>query len=553
MYPRLKPVLLAVVLPVSFLEAAVSWNDSSADFNNPASWTGGLPDASSVGYFPLDGSIANQPNLTGSISVGGIEFAGAGYTISGGANVLTIGVSGVTSTGAGTNAITSAIATAASTAATWNIDAGNTLNLSGALTAGTGSTVTKTGAGTLTLSQTSGQLASTLKIQGGKVVTYTNNMASALELSNGGHLDLAFSGNTPGLNVPLILGIGGGIISATSSAATTRIDSYFSGSGNLELQGKTSGTTSYFQVNTSVSKVSTNTGKTTISLGVVRVSGGYSIGDTSTVTVNTGAELQIRASEKIGGLEGAGTVSSASSANILTTGGGNTNTAFAGVLRDDPAIPAGTLALVKEGTGVQTLSGNSNNYSGGTTVNAGTLLVTNTSGSGTGTGSVTIKNGANLTGTGQIAGAVSIQSGGTLGAGDGSSASGILTLAGNVTLEDNSTIQLALGSSLTSHSSLAGTGGEWSFDNDQKFSFLTFGAVTGRYEGIITGLTASVNTSAWTISSATNPGLVGTFSYNAGTSSIDLTLTTVPEPTTLGLLVLGAAGVCFISRRKGSR
>lgn len=552
MYPRIKPVLLAVVLPVSFLEAAVNWNDSSTDFNNPASWTGGLPDASSVGYFPLDGSIANQPNLTGSISVGGIEFAGAGYTISGGTNVLTIGASGITSTGAGANAITNAIATAASTAATWNIDAGNTLNLSGALTAGTGSTVTKTGAGTLTLSQTSGQFASTLKIQGGKVVTYTNAMASALELSNGGQLDLAFSGTSASLTVPLTLGFGGGIISASSSA-TTRIDTYFSGSGDLELQGNTAASTRYLQINSSASRASTNTGKTTVSLGIVRVSGGYAIGDASTVAVNSGAELQIRASETIGGLEGAGTVSSASSANILTIGGGNNNTVFAGVLRDDPAIAAGTLALVKEGAGIQTLSGNSNNYSGGTTVNAGTLLVANTSGSATGTGSVTIKNGANLIGTGRIAGAVTIQSGGTLGAGDGSSTSGILTLAGNVTLEDNSTIQLALGSSLTSHSSLAGAGGNWSFDNDQTFSFLNFGAVTGTYEGIITGLTASVNTSAWTISSVTNPGLVGTFSYNAGTSSIDLTLTTVPEPTTLGLLALGAAGVCFISRRKGSR
>jgi len=552
MYPRLKPVLLAVVLPVSFLEAAVNWNDSSTDFNSAGSWNGGLPDALSIGYFPLDASIANQPNLTSSIAVSGIEFAGTGYTISGGANVLTIGASGVTSTGSGTNAITSAIATAASTSSTWNIDAGNTLSLSGSLTAGTGSTVTKTGAGTLTLSQTSGQFVSNLKIQGGKVVTYTNAISSAFELSNGGQLDLAFSGTTASLTVPLTLGAGGGIISASSSA-TTRIDTYFAGSGDLELQGNTAAPTRYFQINSSASRASTNTGKTTISLGIVRVSGSYAIGDISTVSVNSGAELQIRASETIGGLEGAGTVSSASSANILTIGGGNNNTTFAGGLRDDPAIAAGTLALVKEGTGVQTLSGNSNNYSGGTTVNAGTLLVTNTSGSGTGTGSVTIKNGANLTGTGQIAGAVSIQSGGTLGAGDGSSASGILTLAGNVTLEDNSTIQLALGSSLTSHSSLAGTGGIWSFDNDQTFSFLNFGAVTGMYEGIITGLTASVNTNAWTISSVTNPGLVGTFSYNAGTSSIDLTLTTVPEPTTVGLLALGAAGVCFISRRKGSR
>src|SRR5581483_9281576 len=53
----------------------------------------------------------------------------------------------------------------------------------------------------------------------------------------------------------------------------------------------------------------------------------------------------------------------------------------------------GTGALTKNGTGIATLS-MANGYSGGTTINGGTLAVTN--GAGAGTGSITLNNGAAL-------------------------------------------------------------------------------------------------------------------------------------------------------------
>ena len=64
-------------------------------------------------------------------------------------------------------------------------------------------------------------------------------------------------------------------------------------------------------------------------------------------------------------------------------------------------------SIVKLGSGTLTLA-NDNTYNGGTTVNAGTLLVNDpaTAGSGTGTGSVTINTGGTVAGTGSIAGAV---------------------------------------------------------------------------------------------------------------------------------------------------
>ena len=64
-----------------------------------------------------------------------------------------------------------------------------------------------------------------------------------------------------------------------------------------------------------------------------------------------------------------GTVTNAGANATLTIAGHNQTNNFAGTIADG----AGTIALVKRGTGVLLLSGNSN-YSGGTTIHAGTLV-----------------------------------------------------------------------------------------------------------------------------------------------------------------------------------
>ena len=90
-------------------------------------------------------------------------------------------------------------------------------------------------------------------------------------------------------------------------------------------------------------------------------------------------------------------------------GANNASTTFAGTISDN----AGFTALTKTGTGTLTLAGN-NTFSGGTTVNAGTLLINNTAGSGTGSGTVSVNPGATLGGNGTIAGQVSLAAGATL-------------------------------------------------------------------------------------------------------------------------------------------
>ncbi|MBK8095114.1 MAG: autotransporter-associated beta strand repeat-containing protein [Verrucomicrobiaceae bacterium] len=77
---------------------------------------------------------------------------------------------------------------------------------------------------------------------------------------------------------------------------------------------------------------------------------------------------------------------------------------FTGIISE--AVPQSgsndVLSIMKVGTGTATLAA-ANTYSGGTTVNQGSLFVTNTSGSGTGQGSVTVLSEATLGGNGIIA------------------------------------------------------------------------------------------------------------------------------------------------------
>src|ERR1035441_5794845 len=97
------------------------------------------------------------------------------------------------------------------------------------------------------------------------------------------------------------------------------------------------------------------------------------------------------------------------------------------------------------GTGGRTIFTQANTYSGGTTVNHGTLQVDNSTGSGTGSGTVTVGSDGTLAGIGTISGAVTVS--GTLAPGD--AAIGTLTfgsslaLSGTTSMEINKTLGTA--------------------------------------------------------------------------------------------------------------
>ena len=294
-------------------------------------------------------------------------------------------------------------------------------------------------------------------------------------------------------------GIGAGSVSGAISDGAS--------GGILALQKATSGTWTLTGTNT-------YTGTTTITSGTLQLGNGGISGSIATASAITNNSVLIF-----------------NRSNSVTQGSDFSGSAI-----------TGTGNITKLGGGALTLNA-SNTYQGGTSVQAGTLLVNNVAGSGTGTGPVTVSNtGSILGGTGAVTGAVTIGSGAFVQAGSGS-AGGSLTLSGALSLSSNSLIQLALGPN-GAHSTLARTGsGSWMFATGQTFSFLNLGATQGTYQDVITGLSAAPNTnpSNWTIS---NPGWHGMFVYD-GAGHIDFVLDAIastPEPGTwvAGALALGA-------------
>ena len=156
---------------------------------------------------------------------------------------------------------------------------------------------------------------------------------------------------------------------------------------------------------------------TVVGVEVVNPGTGYTSVPTVTITGGTGATVVVNDNFVLNGLAmvdpgsgytpespvpvtvngGTATVTANISSIIL---GSDSSVGGAGDLVLNPVI-SGEHALDKVGTGVTTLAA-ANVYTGGTTVNEGTLLVTNTTGSGTGTGDVTVKSGAKLGGTGYV-------------------------------------------------------------------------------------------------------------------------------------------------------
>jgi len=133
--------------------------------------------------------------------------------------------------------------------------------------------------------------------------------------------------------------------------------------------------------------------------------------------------------------------------NNLTVGSNNLDTTFAGIIQEDGGTVNGSHgSLTKIGTGTLSLSG-ANTYTGGTSVNEGTLKVANTSGSGTGTRDVQV-NAGTLGGNGIIAGSVTVGTGSGTGAflapGAGATNTSTLTIQRALTIKADGTYRYRL-------------------------------------------------------------------------------------------------------------
>lgn len=296
-------------------------------------------------------------------------------------------------------------------------------------------------------------------------------------------------------------------------------------------------------------------------------------------------------------------VNNASSPSVLTLGGSvSPGKAFSGTISDG----IGTIALVKTGGNTQILSG-SGTYSGGVTVNAGTLQVTGalpstvSSALGAPTGGVVVNNSGQLFVSASIANAVTVNSGGRV-SGNGQldlitvNSGGVIAAATSptqlnaATLTTNNTAMLAGGSiiewKLNDAAGLAGIGYDtFNFTTGLDLSgasaankivvrIISFNSPGDATAGNPLAMNkGSLKTFAFaSASSVTKPTLgtniadlftydVSQFRYTDGTSSdaglwamsfdqntTTMTLTTVvPEPSTyglgLGVLLLAAAAI----------
>ncbi|MFA7345655.1 MAG: autotransporter-associated beta strand repeat-containing protein [Terrimicrobiaceae bacterium] len=272
--------------------------------------------------------------------------------------------------------------------------------------------------------------------------------------------------------------------------------------------------------------------------------------------------------------------------SVLELNNASGTSTFAGAIKNGTAS-TNVLSVEKNGVGTQVFSGAGNIYTGTTTVNAGTLLVNNTTGSGSGTGAVAVNGTGTLGGTGFInpggTNGISVASGGFLAPGTivpGASI-GTLTLnlgstTGTVNLTGGGdfkfelgTVGVTIGASGTSDL-LVLTGASASdvaFGGGNNIDLLGTATAEGYYKLFDTSLDATTWTGL-TLGGATTGGNLiagglsasnygGGFSGEliladgtAGTSLGDIYLHVVPEPSTVLLSGLGLTVVLFGIRRR---
>jgi autotransporter-associated beta strand protein len=264
-------------------------------------------------------------------------------------------------------------------------------------------------------------------------------------------------------------------------------------------------------------------------------------GFTGAITVGSNAELHLGNGGSNGTLSGAGAISLGNSASTFTVN--QTDTVTQGT--EFSTSITGSGKVVQAGSGTTILNA-ANTYSGGTQVNAGTLLVQNTTGSATGNGTVTIASGASVGGNGTIEGNMVVSGRIAPGNSIGILNAGSTTWKGALSAGTSTDWQFELGAA--NSSDLLNITGDFLRDTSTgtafRFDFLG-SAVAGSFKLVDWSGTSNF---AFTNFSYTGlgAGYTGTFEI----SGTQLNFNVVPEPSTFLLLGLGLLFVVVFRRRQ---
>lgn len=242
----------------------------------------------------------------------------------------------------------------------------------------------------------------------------------------------------------------------------------------------------------------------------------------------------------------------------IGTGGGTINTAGFTIEVGQAFDGPGRLTVNGGGTLILT---NSNTYSGGTSVNAATLVLQNNSGSASGSGGISVGAAGNLSGTGTAGGTVVVGSGGEITPGSGQSA-GELSIRGNLMISDGAILNYALSSAGgTADGSLINIFGD-GMGNLTVGSNVTLNILSGNK--ILPGVYRLINFtgslqapdglfSHWTVDGAELSGMNYqlTTSNDPGTVELIVGAAPTPEPNELSIVMasVGALACCLRRRR----
>lgn len=371
---------------------------------------------------------------------------------------------------------------------------------------------------------------------------------------------------TGGTNGYTIIGSGSNTLTVSSGLITvgrsSTIQANIAGSNGLTKGGVSS-------VTLTLGSVNTYTGATQVQNGNLRLDAAGAL-PTGTTLVLGKAEttnstiIDLRTSQTISGLSNVGTGSAVitnnrSSAGTATltinpdTGSGAADSVFSGTIQDGSS--GGLVALTKAGSHAFTLTG-TNTYTGATTISGGTLVI-GVSGVGSVASNITVKSGATLAGSGGTSGSVTVESGGNLSPGN---SAGQFTIGGSLSLASDAVYQFELNGASATADKVAANG--ISINASADFSFTLLGGLSGLSVG-----------SQFVILDNTGAGsIVGTFGnltaggiFNAGNgllfsvsndglggygNDLVLTVTAVPEGSTVMSLALGGSALWLVIRRR---